>query len=48
MAKGAQLRCYYDVISRVMPDATLDPLDDAAVYALLNWDAEKLRQQMAK
>jgi rhamnose utilization protein RhaD (predicted bifunctional aldolase and dehydrogenase) len=48
MAKGAQLRCYYDVISRVMPNETLDPLDDAAVHALLNWDAEKLRQQMSK
>ena len=47
-AKGAQLRCYYDVISRVMPNASLDPLDEAAVHALLNWDAEKLRQQMSK
>lgn len=46
-AKGAQLRCYYDVISRVMPDAQLDPLDETAVHALLNWDAEKLRQQMS-
>lgn len=48
MAKSAQLRCYYDVISRVMPNAILDPLDEAAIDALLNWDAEKLRQQMSK
>jgi rhamnose utilization protein RhaD (predicted bifunctional aldolase and dehydrogenase) len=47
LAKTAQLRCYYDVISRVTPDAYLEPLDDIAIHALLNWDAEKLRQQMA-
>ena len=48
MAKAAQLRCYYDVISRVMPNAKLAPLDQAAIHALLNWDAEKLRQQMSQ
>lgn len=48
MAKIAQLRCYYDVVSRVSPDAKLDPLSEEAVHALLNWDAEKLRQQMSK
>ena len=48
LAKMAQLRCYFDVISRVGPTAQLDPLSDNEVSALLNWDAEKLRQQMAK
>lgn len=48
MAKIAQLRCYYDVISRISPDVKLDPLSEEAVNALLNWDAEKLRQQMSK
>ena len=48
LAKMAQLRCYFDVISRVGPTAQLDPLSDNEVSALLDWDAEKLRQQMAK
>jgi rhamnose utilization protein RhaD (predicted bifunctional aldolase and dehydrogenase) len=47
-AKTAQLRCYFDVISRVSPDACLEPLSESAIYALLNWDAEKLRQQMSQ
>jgi rhamnose utilization protein RhaD (predicted bifunctional aldolase and dehydrogenase) len=47
-AKIAQLLCYFDVISRVLPTAILDPLDQGSIEALLNWDAEKLRQQMAK
>lgn len=47
-AKIAQLRCYYDVVSRISPDVKLDPLSDEAIDALLNWDAEKLRQQMSK
>jgi rhamnose utilization protein RhaD (predicted bifunctional aldolase and dehydrogenase) len=47
-AKTAQLRCYFDVISRVSPDACLEPLNESAVHALLNWDAEKLRQQISQ
>jgi hypothetical protein len=47
LAKTAQLRCYYDVISRIAPDSDLEPLDDVAINALINWDAEKLRQRMA-
>lgn len=47
-AKTAQLRCYFDVISRLSPVARLEPLSESAVHALLNWDAEKLRQQMSK
>jgi len=48
LAKTAQLCCYYDVISRVAPNAQLEPLDEAAIHALLNWDAEKHRQQMSQ
>ena len=47
-AKTAQLRCYFDVISRLSPDARLESLSESAVHALLNWDAEKLRQQMSQ
>jgi len=46
-AKQIQLRCYYDVVSRIGSDTDLQPLSQADVDALLNWDAEKLRQQMA-
>ena len=48
LAKSAQLRCYYDVISRVAPKAELAPLDQAAVDALINWDAEKYRIRFSK
>jgi rhamnose utilization protein RhaD (predicted bifunctional aldolase and dehydrogenase) len=48
LAKSAQLGCFFDVITRVGLDAHLEPLDEAAVHALLNWDAEKNRQQMSK
>ena len=47
-AKTAQLICYYDVISQIPPDQLLDPLDDLSVNALLNWDAEQYRLQIAK
>lgn len=46
-AKIAQLRCYFDVISRLSPDARLEPLSVSAVQDLLNWDAEKMRQHMS-
>lgn len=47
-SKLAQLRCYQNVIERIAPTTTLRslPLDDIA--ALLNWDAERYRQQLAK
>lgn len=45
--KTAQLRCYYDVISRVFTRATLNPLNESEIAELLNWDAEKLRQNMS-
>ena len=48
LAKKAQLRCYYDVIARVPSDATLEPLSDEAINALLDWDAEKYRVNLSK
>jgi rhamnose utilization protein RhaD (predicted bifunctional aldolase and dehydrogenase) len=47
-AKTAQLHCYYDVISRVLPEDKLEPLDELSVLALLDWDAEKHRQRIMK
>ncbi len=46
--KSAQLRCYFDVISRVNPKIKLESLSKNAISALLNWDAEIIRQQMSK
>jgi rhamnose utilization protein RhaD (predicted bifunctional aldolase and dehydrogenase) len=46
-AKTAQLRCYYDVISKVLNDTALNPLNELEIAELLNWDAEKLRQKMS-
>lgn len=48
IAKTAQLRCYYDVIIRVFPDAVLEPLSYGAIRELLNWDAEKYRMNLFK
>jgi len=45
--KSVQLRCYFDVISRVNPKTKLDSLSKSAISDLLNWDAELIRQQMA-
>ena len=47
-AKTAQLRCYYDVISRVLSVDELDPLDEMSIASLLDWDAEKYRQRIMK
>ncbi len=46
-AKQIQLRCYYDVVSRIGSNTDLRPLSQVDVDALLNWDAEKLRQEIA-
>lgn len=47
-AKQAQLRCYYDVLSRQPQGCVLNPLEDHHIAALLNWDAEKYRMQLAR
>jgi rhamnose utilization protein RhaD (predicted bifunctional aldolase and dehydrogenase) len=47
-AVKALARCLGDVLARVEPRAPLRPLPPEAVAALLDWDAEKHRQAMAK
>ncbi len=50
MAAGklAQLQCFRDVLVRVPRSASLRTLNDQDVRALLNWDAEHYRMQLAK
>lgn len=43
-AQKSQLRCYYDVIVRQGESEVLSVLGDQQVFELLNWDAEKYRQ----
>ena len=47
LTKTVQLKCYYDVLSRISKGTKLDPLKESDVLALLNWDAEKLRQKVS-
>jgi rhamnose utilization protein RhaD (predicted bifunctional aldolase and dehydrogenase) len=47
-AQRAMLQCLYDVLSRVPKEWTLDPIGKDAEAELLNWDAEKYRQMLAK
>ncbi|CNL11215.1 class II aldolase/adducin family protein [Yersinia proxima] len=46
-AKLAQLRCYYDVISRVNELSKVNVLTRLQIGELLNWDAEKYRMHIA-
>lgn len=43
-AQKCQMRCYYDVIIRIGSSDKLTILSDLQVSELLNWDAEKYRQ----
>lgn len=45
-SKLAQLRCYQDLIERVAPDVSLHELSIHDIASLLNWDAERYRQQL--
>lgn len=47
-AKHAQLRCYYDVLTRQKPHSLLRILTNAQIAELLNWDAEQYRMNLAK
>lgn len=47
-AHHAQLQCYLDVTTRIDPTRTIATLDTAQITELLNWDAEKYRQQIKK
>lgn len=46
-AKVAQLRCYYDVLTRLGLEEP-ESLNDAQIADLLNWDAEQYRASIAK
>ncbi|QWD76369.1 class II aldolase [Polynucleobacter sp. MWH-UH24A] len=45
LTQKIQLRCYLDLLQRIHPDSELNPLSMQEVNNLLNWDAEKFRQQ---
>ena len=47
-AQRAMLDCVYHVLSRIPADWTLLPIGQDAEAELLNWDAEKYRQALAK
>lgn len=47
-AHRAMLQCVHDVLVRVPQDWRLIPIGQEAEAELLNWDAEKYRQQLAK
>lgn len=47
-AKLAQLRCYYDVMTRQSGSGTINALSDEQIAELLDWDAEKYRMRIAK
>jgi rhamnose utilization protein RhaD (predicted bifunctional aldolase and dehydrogenase) len=48
LGKQAQLRCYYDVLTRQAESAVLNSLNSEQIAELLNWDAEKYRIQVTK
>lgn len=47
-AKLEQLECYYEVLTRQKDFSGLNPLPTEQVNELLNWDAEKYRQNLAE
>ena len=47
-AQRAMLDCIYNVLARLPADWTLLPIGEEAEAELLNWDAEKYRQALAK
>lgn len=47
-AKLAQLRCYYDVLARQGSYTSIKSLTNLHIAELLNWDAERYRQLIAK
>jgi len=46
LAQRCQLRCYYDVVARLATAGELATLSERQVAELLNWDAEKYRQNV--
>lgn len=48
LAQRAMLDCIHHVLARIPADWTLLPIGEEAEAELLNWDAEKYRQALAK
>ena len=46
-AQKSQLRCYYDVVTRLDRSHIISSLNDKQIFELLDWDAEKFRQNLA-
>ena len=47
-SQRCMLQCIHDVLARIPPDWTLTPIGEEAEKELLNWDAEKYRQMLAR
>lgn len=47
-AKHAQLRCYYDVMTRQNTQSKIRHLTSTHIAELLNWDAEQYRMDLSK
>ena len=47
-SKKEQLRCFFDVVSRLPNEANISLLGNKDIAELLNWDAEKYRQNLSK
>jgi rhamnose utilization protein RhaD (predicted bifunctional aldolase and dehydrogenase) len=47
-AKSAQLRCYYDVLTRQSSSSHINTLTNVQIAEVLNWDAEQYRINLAK
>lgn len=47
-AQRAMLDCLYQVLARIPADWSLHPIGEGAEAELLNWDAEKYRQSLAR
>jgi len=46
-AQKAMVRCLADVLTRVPPEWSIEPIGLQAEAELLDWDAEKYRQALA-
>jgi len=47
-SKKAQLKCYFDILSRQAPSEILCSLTPLQINELMEWDAEKYRQKIQK
>lgn len=47
-SQKSQMRCYFDVLTRLDPGERLCKLNEIQIDELLDWDAEKYRQNLVK